>query len=254
MAKKSDAARAARAERLAEAKRKQAAAERRRTLLTIGGVVGVLVLVLGIGFWIQQSRDSTGDAADSTPSVASSASDDGTPGELDGYGIVIGEPEAETTVTIYEDLQCPACQSLEASLGDQINAAIEAGDIKVDYHMVAFLDQASTNEYSSRALNAALVVLDTAGATAFKEFHDTLYANQPAEGGDGHDDDALIEFAVDSGAVESEIRQPIEDKVFEQWIKNATDQMSKDGVNSTPSIRIDGEDADAGQLATLLQQ
>jgi hypothetical protein len=30
--------------------------------------------------------------------------------------------------------------------------------------------------------------------------------------------------------------------------------MSKDGVNSTPTIRIDGEDASPEELAQLLQQ
>ena len=33
----------------------------------------------------------------------------------------------------------------------------------------------------------------------------------------------------------------IEDKVFEQFVTNATDEMSKDGVNGTPGVFIDGE-------------
>ena len=37
------------------------------------------------------------------------------------------------------------------------------------------------------------------------------------------------------------MRPPIEDKVFEQCVVNATDQMSKDGVNGTPTVLIDGE-------------
>ena len=72
--------------------------------------------------------------------------------------------------------------------------------------------------------------------------------------GAGFDDDELIDRAVAAGAVEDEVRQPIEDKIYEQWIENATDQMSKDGVNSTPTIRIDGKDASPEDLVQLLQQ
>ena len=60
--------------------------------------------------------------------------------------------------------------------------AIADGKIKVDYHMVAFLDRASTTNYSSRALNAAMAVLSTAGPDAFLKFHSLAYANQPEEG------------------------------------------------------------------------
>ena len=48
------------------------------------------------------------------------------------------------------------------------------------------------------------------------------------------------------------MRPQIEGKVYEQWIKNATDQMSKDGYNSTPTILIDGKESDPQALASLL--
>lgn len=259
MSKNTPERRAARKERAAQALREKQAAERRRRLLSIGGVVLAVVVIVGGFTWWQAARDTTGDTPENVPSVATdagtgTANGEGTPGELDGYSIFVGQPDAPSTVTIYEDLQCPACANLEAQLGDQISSAVDAGDIRVDYRMISFLDQASTNEYSSRALNAALVVLDTAGVDAFRAFHDDLYANQPEEGGAGFEDDELIDRAVAAGAVEDEVRQPIEDKIYEQWIKNATEQMSKDGVTSTPTIRIDGKDASPEDLAQLLQQ
>ena len=254
MSKNTPERREARKERAAQALREKQAAERRRRLLAIGGVVvAVLVIVGGLTWW-QSSRDTTGQAADHVPSVAAaSSSPDGTPASVDGYGIFIGQQDAPTTVTIYEDLQCPACANLEAELGEPLAAAVDAGKVRLEYRMISFLDRASTNEYSSRALNAALVVLDTAGVEAFRAFHDDLYANQPEEGGAGFDDDELISRAVDAGAVEGKIRQPIEDKIYDQWIQNATDQMSQDGYNSTPTILIDGEESDPEELAALVQ-
>ena len=82
---------------------------------------------------------------------------------------------------------------------------------------------------------------DTAGPDVFAKYHSLLFANQPAEGTAGPDDDQLIAWAVEAGADEDAVRQPIEDKVYEQWIENATDQMSKDGVNGTPGVFIDDQ-------------
>ncbi|MBS2937175.1 thioredoxin domain-containing protein [Nocardioides sp. J2M5] len=253
MSKNTPERREARKQRAAEALRQKQAEERRRRLVAIGSVVAAVLVIVGGLTWWQSTRDTTGETADTVPSVASGSESDGTPGELDGYGIFVGQPDAPTTVTVYEDLQCPACANLEAQLGEPLAAAVDAGDVRLEYRMISFLDRYSTNEYSSRALNAALAVLDTAGIEAFRAFHDDLYANQPEEGGPGFEDDELIDRAVAAGATESEVRPQIEDKVYEQWIENATDQMSKDGYNSTPTILIDGKDADAQQLAELLQ-
>lgn len=238
MSKKSAAQ--SKAERAAAVRHEQESRERRRQFLSVGAVVAVLAVIVVGGFLVQSQRDTTGEVASTVPSG------------VEGYGVVVGDPDAETTVTIYEDLQCPACAALEDQMGDEINAAIAAGRVNVDYRLVSFLDDASTNDYSSRALNASLVVLDAAGVEAFKEFHDVLFANQPAEGGPGPTDDQLIEYAVEAGASESEIRGPVEDKVYDQWIRNATDQMSQDGVSGTPTLRVGDEDIDVAELAELL--
>jgi protein-disulfide isomerase len=124
-----------------------------------------------------------------------------------------------------------------------VRTGVDAGKVKVEYRMVSFLDRASQNEYSSRAANAAMVVLDTAGVDAFWTFHDLLYSNQPAEGTAGPDDDQLVALAVQAGADENEVSDPIRAGQFDQWVVNATDQMSKNGVTGTPTVLIDGERA-----------
>lgn len=204
--------------------------ERQKRLLTIGGVVLAVLLLVGGVFLYLGTRDTTGDKPQAVPA-----------GVVDDFGVVVGDPSAPRTITIYEDFQCPICAAFEAEVGDELNAAVEAGKVKVDYRMVSFLDDMSGNDYSSRAMNAAAAVLDTSGIEVFKAFHDELFANQPAEQTDGPDDDALIAEAVEAGAEEDAVRGPIEDKVFEQWITNATDQMSVDGVNGTPTVFIDGK-------------
>jgi protein-disulfide isomerase len=107
--------------------------------------------------------------------------------------------------------------------------------------MVAFLGDASTTDYSTRALNAAAVVLDTSGRDVFLEFHDLLFEHQPPEGSAGLSDAQLVRYAVRAGADESAVRPGIEGMTFRQWAVNATSQMSKDGVNGTPTVLVDGE-------------
>lgn len=217
-------------------------AEKRRRWLAVGGVVGALVLVAGILFLVQSSRDSTGEAA-----VAPT-------GVNDDYGVVLGDPSAATTVTIYEDFLCPVCGVFEQATAEQLREAVDDGRIRLEYRMVTFLDHASDDEYSSRALNAAAVVLDAAGEEAFADFHDLLFAEQPAEGGPGLSDDRLVELAVQAGAEEAAVRPGIEDRVFHQWALNATDAMSRNGVTGTPTVLVDGERVEGESLEDVATQ
>jgi len=192
-------------------------------------VVAVLIVAVTL-FVVAQNKDTTGNAASQTPS------------NLTGdYNVTIGKSSAPDTIKLYEDFQCPICAEFEAQTGEQVQAAIADGKVKVDYHMVAFLDRSSTTDYSSRALNAAMAVLSTAGPEAFLKFHTLAYANQPEEGSAGVPDSTLIDWAVQAGADKSAVTPLINGNVYHQWVVNATDQMSKDGVNGTPTVFINGQ-------------
>ena len=241
MSKKSEReARAAKAAALlAEQRRK----ERRRNLLTAGAVVLVMVLLIGGGFLYNSLRDTTGDKG-------------AVPANLSGpYTVTLGEDSAPTKITLYEDLQCPVCADLEATGGSLIKQGIADGKLQVSYHMIAFLDGSSTTRYSTRALNALMAVLDTAGPDVYAKYHALLYADQPQEGSAGLTDDRLIQLAVQAGADESRIKGPIQDLKYEQWVKNSTDDFSKRGFSSTPTGVIDGTTyVGAGQILSALQK
>lgn len=219
-----------RSERTAALIKEQESKERRRKLLIVGSIVGVLAVVVAVGFWVQSQRDTSGNAAKDVPAHTT-----------DTYGVLLGDDSAAHKVTIFEDFQCPVCADFEKAIGDQVEQGIQDGKIQVEYRMVAFLDQASTTNYSSRALNAAASVLDTTSPDTFNDYRRLLFENQPAEGSAGLTDDKLIELAGQAGADPSAITQMVKDNTFHQWVINATDQMSKDGVNGTPTVWIDGK-------------
>lgn len=231
MSKKSaDRSRAVRAQAALE---EQQRAERRRMMIVAGSIVAFLVLVAVVVVVISSTRDTTGETPDATPEQATA-----------DYGLVVGEDDAPTEIVIYEDPQCPVCAQLEAEVAEDLAAAAEAGDVRVEYRIVSFLDEASSNDYSSRAANALVATYDVSGPEVFEALHRTLFEQQTPEGGAGHSDDQLVEFAVEAGADEDEIRPLVEDGSYLQWIANATDAMSRNGVTGTPTVFVDGERAD----------
>jgi protein-disulfide isomerase len=212
--------------------REQQRKERMRNWMVVGVVVVAVALIGGVMYFISANKDTTGQAVSSS----------GTPSNLTStYGVEIGQSSAPHTIKVYEDFQCPICKEFEQAVGSKLRAAIADGKVKVDYRMVSFLDTHSANAYSSRALNAAMAVLSTAGPDAFLKFHEIAYANQPQEGTAGPDNATLVDWAVQAGAKESEVKPLIDGNVYHQWTVNATDAMSKDGVTGTPTVFIDGK-------------
>jgi protein-disulfide isomerase len=219
------------AERAAAIRQQQERAERRRRAMVVtAAVVAVFALVLGIGYAVQSTRDTTGEQA-SLPS-----------GVVDRYAVPRGDASAPVTVTVYEDFMCPFCGAFEAAAGPMLDRYVESGDARILYRPLSFLDHASNGtEYSTRATNALAVVLDTTGPEAAGQFHDLLFDNQPAENTDGLTDERLVELAVQAGATESEVSGPIRNRKFEQWVVNANDAADQEGVHQTPTVQVDGE-------------
>ncbi len=241
------AERARQSQRAAQVRREAERAElRRRNRIAQGFGLVLLALVVGIGASVQAARDTTGaDAAVPQGAVAT-------------YAVPYGDEDPEVVVDVYEDFMCPFCGQFESAGQGTIEQLADTPGVQFRYHVLAFLDRASSTNYSMRSSNAYAVVLDAAGPEAAKTFHDALYAEQPAEGSAGLSDDRLIELAAEAGAQGSEVEDAIRSKRFEQWVRNGTDAASQDGVNQTPTVKVDGEEVQGGQtiqdLVAAMQQ
>jgi protein-disulfide isomerase len=246
--KKSNATRRAEnlaaSERAAAIRKEQEAKERRRRTVVVTAVIGaVLALILAAGYAVQSSRDTTGQAT--TPPD----------GVVEKYAVPRGDSSAPVTVTVYEDFMCPFCGDFEAASRDVLQKYVADGDVQVHYRVLSFLDRASSgSEYSTRAMSALGVVLDTSGAEVAGKFHDLLYENQPEEGSEGLSDGELVDLAVQAGADKGAVQGPIEAVKFEQWVKNATDDSSKAGVTSTPTVLVDGKKLEFSTIDDLMSQ
>lgn len=228
--------------RTAEAQRRLVElAERRRRegerrVGIVSAVAGVaLVAAVGAGIGIQAARIP----APTGPVPAGASLVD---------GVLLGTATAPVTLDLYEDPQCPVCAQFEQQVGPTIATWVGAGKVKVRYHVISFLDRASSTNYSSRAANALYA---SAGVSpeVFVKYHGLLFADQPAEGSAGLTDDRLVELAEQAGA--GSVAAAIRGNTYADYVRRATEQSSKDGVTGTPTVKVDGQPVEQPTLAAV---
>jgi protein-disulfide isomerase len=210
-----------RAARAADVRAQQAAAEKRRRLLGVLGVVLALLLVVG-GALAFQKLTAKGDPIVSTTS----------------HFVAIGPKDAPHTVVVYEDFLCPYCGEFERASHEKLASLAAEGKVRVEYRPFVLLSGIS--DYSERSAGVFGVVLKTAGEGPAKKFHDLAYADQPEETGPYPTDDELIALAVKAGADETTVRDAIDHGEGTDWATAATDAASNANVSSTPTILLDG--------------
>lgn len=204
-------------------------------------VAAVVVLVSIIGVSVQSNRAKVQGTLEAANASVTS-------------GVTIGKASAPVTVDLFEDFQCPVCQQLETSAGTTLASMVSAGKIKINYHMMAFLDQSSSgNRYSSRAANAALCASD-ASVDDFAAYHKVLYGKnqsgqsvQPAEGGNGRTNAELISYfaqAVPKASPDqkSAFASCVQTEQHSALVQAVTDNSSKRNVNATPTVKVNGKD------------
>ena len=212
------------------------------------GAAAVVLLVTLIGGGVQGSRATI--ASDADTAIATSAT-----------GVKVGNQQAPVLVDVYEDFQCRDCTDLEqGGLATSLAAKVKATNIKVNYHVVSFLDEASKgNKYSSRAANAGYCAGDQS-AEAFVKFHDILYGknsggqnNQPAENSKGRPDSQLIAWGKEAGITSAAFSTCVTSNEHKDLVAGVTEAASKRGVNSTPAVFVDGKRVGSGDTLTAAQ-
>jgi protein-disulfide isomerase len=228
--------RAARAEQMR--KEREKADRKQRNVITIGIVTVVIVLIAAAGFAINKSSNANSSSGKYiVPTKVSDAKNFGFDyTAVDAGGKAGAKP---VTLVLYEDFQCPICKAFEQANGAFLSQQVESGAITIQYRPFAFLNTPANDNYSDRAASAGICVYEKGGAVAFKQFHDILYTNQPAEGGAGLSDTALIGYAKQAGA--SGLNSCINSGKYVPWVKKAKDKGAADKVSGTPTVVINGK-------------
>jgi protein-disulfide isomerase len=204
--------------------------------LAIAAVVLVVAVVAGLVIAWQNSSSSSSEGSAAPVAATYQAT-------RDGAVVTAGAPTAPATVDVYEDFLCPACQQFEKIYGDEITTALNQGKVKVNYHLIAILEQRSTPPgYSSLAGGAGLCAAE---AGVFPAFHARLFAEQPPEGGPGKTAQELVAIGQQLGA-KGDFAACVNDAANGQAILDATNAAAANpavapgGRLSTPTVLLNG--------------
>lgn len=239
----------------ARIQREQAARRRSRRigLSIVGAAVLVLVVVLvvvltrssGSGAAYDPQADPSGTAATHivAPSTAIGAA---IPVSAAGAGVAPAEDDV--VVSIYTDFMCGHCATFEEANEADLAALVEQDGVTVEYHLLAFMDDATPGaEYSTRAANAAAVVADQE-PERFVAFYSALFANQPASGSQGLSDQEIGELATSVGVSDATVEQFTATdgentwRTFSPWLQANREAASEELEKvSTPTVLVDGE-------------
>lgn len=220
--------------------------ERKTKPALVAAVVLVTLLALGAAVWFGNRSTAPDPAGTATGNSADHPQ--GATGPEGGIAISSANlKEGAPTLDVYEDFQCPACQQIEQALGPTIKKMANDGEIKVVYHTKTFLDANLRNDASTRAGNGAACAAD---AGAFGAYHDQVYANPPANEGEGWTDAQLEQFASAAGISGDKMttwQQCFADRKYTPYLQRVEEATARAGVTSTPSFRVNGEKFDLQQ-------
>lgn len=227
-------------QRAAEMAAANQAAERRAKVITFAGIGVVAVIVVSILTFAFLNRNTgldTGPTAEPNPSAAIPLNADS-----ETFGLVVGAADpAAPLLQIFEDAQCPACQSFEAAFGEAIRELIDSAEVKVMFQPMFFLDNRLPQSKGSslRAANALGCAADESKAA---EYHSAIFANAPSVEGAGWTDLELKLFGAGVGITNTERFDDCVDsgKYFE-WVANSNKYSFDAGVEGTPTIWLNGQ-------------
>jgi protein-disulfide isomerase len=227
-------------ERAAKLAAENKAAERKTKIISIIGVLVVAAIVIGIltfAFLNRNTGTSTGPTAEPNPTAASPLGAD-----PQTFGLLVGRASAEAPLLqIFEDAQCPACQSFEAAFGPTISKLIDSGEARVMFQPMFFLDERLLQGKGS-SLRAANALGCAADENKTKEYHSTIYANPPVTEGTGWSDEILKAFGIGSGITNIErFNDCIDSGKYFQWVANSNKYSFDAGVEGTPTVWVNGQ-------------
>ena len=164
-------------------------------------------------------------------------------------GIAASEPGQPVQIVEYVDINCVHCADFAAAYDDQIAQWLDAGEVTYEYRTVAFLDSGSPTNYSSRGANAAACVA-AESPESYWDFMKAIFA-QHASG--EVNNKGLVDMAAAAGADTDGLESCIDNGTYRPFVKYA-DQLARiDGISGTPTIYVNGAEADPNTFAETVQ-
>lgn len=146
----------------------------------------------------------------------------------------LGNSNAKVTVIEYADFQCPFCKEFQVKVFPRIKEKfIDTGKIKFIYQHHPFL-----GEESFMAAEASECAKDQG---KFWEYHDLIFAKQTGENIGDFTTEKLKQYGKDLNLNTETFNKCLDDRKYKDRVNNQVLLGSDYGVNSTPTIFINGK-------------
>lgn len=150
--------------------------------------------------------------------------------------VILGDPNAPVALIEYGDYQCPFCGRFFTESQPQIvKDYVQTGKVKMVYRDIAFL-----GPDSKVAAQAAECAKDQG---KFWPYHNALYSAEIADGVEHNgnlDRTLFLKLANDLKLNTSDFAQCFDEKKYEAYVAQQSKAAGAVGVNSTPTVFING--------------
>ncbi len=207
---------------------------------TVVVVVAIIAVVGGV-IWSQSQKQAATGTSTAVPAGAAMGQ---------GYpAFATATPAAGApTVDLYEDFQCPICAQFEEALGSTFQDLAAQGKLKLNYHVLNFLDDKTGAKNSTPAANGAFCA---ANLGKFQEFHNAVFASQVPEGQDVTDAE-LGAWATTAGITGDSLatwKKCVADDTYTKYVTSVNEAAFKiPNFQGTPTVEINGTTVDLNTI------
>ncbi len=142
------------------------------------------------------------------------------------------------TLEVWEDFQCPVCarHSLEVEPA-LVGAYVRDGVLRIVHHDLAFLGRGGADDESVLAASGAVCANRQDAYWAYSHW---VYANQDGENAGGFRPERLRSIAAAAGVDVTDWDACVSDAAVRQQVADSTATGIGQGVNSTPTMYLNG--------------
>ena len=153
-------------------------------------------------------------------------------------------------VEIYADFACPHCGTFDRMVDPMLKELAVAGKAKVIYRPMVLWNKGQEPMYSN-SLRAASAMRCLGDGARWLAYQDALYAHQPpSQYTRGYELADLVSYAVRLGVNDPAFRDCVLKQRFASAVLATSQAYSRDGVNSTPTVRVNGRALESDDLGS----
>lgn len=216
--------------------------------LFIGGIVGGVLVLCTVGFFILLGMKLSGPAsAAPTPVVADVQGDSaptpaGKPADVTSDDHILGPNNAKVTLIAYSDFQCPFCQRFHPTALKLVNDY--KGKVRLVFRSFPL---SSIHPQAQKASEASECVASLKGNDAFWKYADALFQNQDSLG------DALFaDLAVKAGVNKGAFQSCLSSGKFAAKVNASEAEGASAGVQGTPATFVIAADGSSELMGGAL--